>query len=91
MNLEIQKMTEEEALIWTAWERLNNAKYEMSSAKFDTMEYRLDEIVCEYFEFSGIWNEKNIQNWKNDLESYLLQNQIARASAIGHTVGHLGI
>jgi macrodomain Ter protein organizer (MatP/YcbG family) len=94
MNLEIQKMTEAEALIWTAWERLNSAKDQMSQAEFETMEYKLDDHANEYFDYRGIWNEASITNWKNNLQSLLgtyAQNKIGRASAIGHTVGHLGL
>lgn len=94
MNLEIIKMEEGEALIWTAWERLNSAKDQMSQAEFETMEYKLDDRANDYFQYRGIWNEASITSWKNNLQHLLgtyAQNKIGPASAIGHTVGHLGL
>ncbi len=89
MPLEIVKMEEAEALLTTAHERLYSARDRIGEARYRTIDYRLEEIASEFYQLHGIWNEASYTSWKNNLESFLCQNRIPQASAIGHIVGYL--
>ena len=81
-------MEEGEALIRTAWERLFSSRDQIGEARFFTLDHRLEEIASEWWHMFGIWNDDAYASWKNNLESWLLQNQIPQASALGHVIGY---